>query len=362
MHGRAGDDERIMTSFDDAVRRFRRRGGRGHLLVRHRGATVVDERLGVGPEAAFWPFSVSKLWIATLTWALHDDGVLDVDRPVADYWPEFAAHGKESVTVLDALRHRSGVPRAGSMLAEVAAMVDWPRAAAAVAATPPIRAPHEPPAYEWLAWGFILGEAVRRATGIEARELPELLRARILAPLDAEGTSLGLTRADAWRAVPFTGRDPSSAATAAVLNRPVVRRAIIPAGGVSTRAVDLVALLEAIGDGGGRLGMRPGTVARMLAPSNAGEFDRYAGSRVWWGHGVQLGHPGPRAFAASAFGRRSSPRAFGHNGSNVSIAWHDPDRDLTFVVLSGLIEPFPVNRLRLMAIEDAALAAADELA
>lgn len=348
-----------MPAFDDARRLFRRRGGRAHLLVRHRGRTVLDERLGVGPDAAFWPFSVSKLWIATLVWALHDDGVLDVDAPVAELWPEFGAHGKQAVTVRDVLRHRSGVPRPGGMLAEVAAMTDWRRATDAIADAPPLRAPHEPPAYEWLAWGFILGEAARRAAGLDADELPRLLRERVLDPLGADGTSLGLPAADEWRAVPFASRDLSTAVTAAVLNRPEVRRAVIPAGGVSTRAVDLVALLEDLAAGGERLGMRPGTVAEMRTPSNAGEFDRYAGSRVWWANGVQLGQPGPRHFAASAFGRRSSPRAFGHNGSNVSIAWYDPDRDLTFVHLSALIEPFPVNRLRLMAIEDAVLAAAD---
>ena len=352
----------IPDPFDAARRLLHRRGGPAHLLVRHRGATVLDERIGVGPGAAFWPFSVSKLWLATLVWALHDDGLLNVDDPVAAHWPEFAAHGKHATTIRDVLRHRSGVPRAGGMLAEVSTMVDWRRATDAIAASRPIRAPHEPPAYEWLAWGFILGETARRAAGLEAAELPELLRMRLLEPLGARGTFLGLPEPQRWRAVPFTARDPSSAATATVLNLPAVRRACIPAGGVSTTAGDAMALLEALRDGGGELGMRPETVAAMRAPSNAGEFDRYAGSRVWWGQGVQLGHPGPRAFAASAFGRRSSPRAFGHNGSNVSIAWYDPDRELGFVHLSGLIEPFPVNRLRLMAIEDAVLEAADRLA
>ncbi|NLT26565.1 MAG: beta-lactamase family protein, partial [Microbacteriaceae bacterium] len=179
-----------MTTFDEARRLLRRRGGRAHLLVRHRGETVLDERLGVGPEAAFWPFSVSKLWIATLVWALHDDGALDVDDPVADHWPEFGRHGKRA-TILDVLRHRSGVPRAGSTLAEVAAMTDWRRATAAIAPAPPIRRHDAKPAYEWLAWGFILGEVARRATGLSAEALPGLLRDRILDPLGADGTSLG---------------------------------------------------------------------------------------------------------------------------------------------------------------------------
>lgn len=345
-----------MLDLSHARRLALRRGGRAHLLVTHRGETVLDERLGVGAEAAFWPFSVSKIFIATLIWALRDDDVLDVDAPVADYWPEFAAAGKEAITVRDVLRHRSGLPRIGTEVDEVLVMTDWQRATARIAAAAPIHAPDREPAYEWLAWGFILGEVARRAAGAE---LDELLRERILEPIGASGTYLGLPDTERWRAVPFVGRDVSSIVTATVLNRASVRRAIIPAGGVSTRASDLTALLEALRLGGDALCLDSATVTEMTAPSNAGHFDRYAGSRVWWGQGVQLGQPGKRALQASAFGRKSSARAFGHNGSNVSIAWTDPDRELTFVYLSGLIEPFPVNRLRLMAIEDAVLTAVD---
>lgn len=350
------DGQGEVTEFSRAIAFARRRGGPAHLLVLRDGRPVVDERFGVGAEAAFWPFSVSKIYLAVLTWALHEDGALDVAEPVARYWPEFAQRGKESVTIRQVLQHRSGLPRVGGTLAEVASMTNWQAATERLARAPRQPRADEVPAYEWLAWGFILGELAQRVTGAS---LQDVLRERILTRVDAHGTFLGLPAAQAWRAVPFLARDPGAVAVAAVLNQQRVREAVIPAGGVSTTVYDLARVLEAIRLGGAGLGISPKSIRALLQPSNAGEFDRFAGGRVWWSNGLQLGHPGPTPLRASAFGQRSSPHAFGHNGSNVSVAWADPDRALTLVYLSGVIESFPINRLRMMRIEDAFLDAVD---
>lgn len=345
-----------MSEFSTAIDLVRRRGGPAHLLVVERGDVVVDERLGVGVHAAFWPFSVSKIFVAVLVWALHEDGVLDVDDSVAEYWPAFGQRGKTSVTIRQVLQHRSGLPRVGGTLAEAAAMTNWQVTTDRLAAASRQPRADEVPAYEWLAWGFILGEVARRATG---EDLPTLLRDRILTRVDAADTFLGLPPTEAWRAVPFTARDPGTMVVAGVLNQPGVREAVIPAGGVSTTPYDLANVLEAIRCGGTELGLSEASVKQMLEPSNHGEFDRFAGGKVWWSNGLQLGHPDPNPFRASALGTRSSPSAFGHNGSNVSIAWSDPDREVTCVYLTGVIESFPFNRLKMMRIQDAVLAAVD---
>ncbi|MDJ1370767.1 serine hydrolase domain-containing protein [Gulosibacter molinativorax] len=347
-----------MTDFSRAIDVARRRGGPAHLLVLHEGTPVVDERFGVGAHAAFWPFSVSKIYIAALTWALHEDGLLSVDHPVAKYWPEFAQHGKEAVTIRQVLQHRSGLPRVGGTLAEVAAMTDWREATDRLARASRQPNADEVPAYEWLAWGFILGEVAQRTTGFD---LQTVLRERILERVDARGTFLGMPPTQSWRAVPFTARDPASGVVAGVLNRESVRDAVIPAGGVSTTVYDLANLLEAIRLGGSEIGLGNQSTAAMLEPSNHGEFDRFAGGRVWWSNGLQLGHADPNPFRASALGTRSSDETFGHNGSNVSIAWADPTRDLTFVYLSGIIEPFPLNRLTLMRMQDLVLTAVGDI-
>lgn len=352
----------------EALDLARQRGGPAHLLVRRGGETLADARLGVGADALFWPFSVSKLWLATLIWALHDDGTLDVDAPVATYWPDFAAEvpaapDKHLITVREVLQHRSGLPRVGGTLTEVVTMTNWDRATGNIARATPTRMPAgarvRRPSYEWLAWGFILSEVALGATG--AGDLQALLRERILGPLGADATFAQLPRTERWRAVPFRATDPTAQPTALVLNSERVLRATIPAGGIWTQAHDLAALLEAVSPGrdGAALDLRHDTVAQLLTPSNDGEFDRYAGSHTWWTNGYQLGHPGPDLMRASAFGRRSSERAYGHNGSNASMAWHDPDRDLTFVYLSGILSPFPANRRWLMRLEDAVLRGID---
>ncbi|MGO1544490.1 MAG: serine hydrolase domain-containing protein [Gulosibacter sp.] len=345
-----------MIDFSEPIELAKRRGGPAQLLILHRGIPVVEERYGVGEHAAFWPYSVSKIFLATLTWALHQDGAIEVDAPVARYWPEFAQSRKASVTIRQVLQHRSGLPRVGGTIPEVAAMTNWDESIRRIEEHPREPDADEVPAYEWLSWGFMLGETLQRATG---RDLDELLSERILSPIGAENTFLTLPQTEAWREVPFVARDPGSAVVASVLNRPKVREAVIPAGGISTNAHDLARVLEAIRQGGSDLNLSESTVRELLEPSNDGEFDRYAGSKVWWSNGLQLGHEGDQPFTASAFGQRSSAKTFGHNGSNVSVAWSDPTREITFVYLSGILEPFPVNRLRLMAIQDAVVEAVD---
>lgn len=314
---------------------------------------VIDHTQECGPDALFWPFSVSKVFIATLIHSLADDRAIDLDRPVSAYWPQFGRSGKERITVRDVLQHRSGLPRVGGSLQEVAEMTHWAPALERISRARPQRSPADDPAYEWIAWGFILGEVARRVSG---QELSTLLRERLLAPIGTAPAYLPLPPEEDWRAVPLRGRDPGTAVIATVLNREAMRRAVIPASGVWTAAATLADLLEALRTG---LLLSPQSRRALVSPSNDGEFDRFAGSRVWWGNGVQLGHPDPRPLKASSFGRNSSPRTFGHNGSNVSMAWTDPDRALTFVHLGATISPYPFGRLHLMAVEDDLLTACD---
>ena len=336
-----------------ARRLVARRGGPTHLLVRYRGETIVDDRHGVGEHALFWPYSTSKLWIATLVWALYNDGVIDLDAPVARYWPAFGRAGKHSITVREVLHHRSGLPRVGNTLSEVAAMTDWDRSISRIAAATPKPGRLARPQYEWLAWGFILAQVVTGATG---DSFASALHTRICQRLGAHSTAQ-LRASDAWRRVPFRGTDPATAVVAAVLNRPSTVAACIPAGGIWSAASDLADLLDALAYQPQQLDMPQDVLDRMSAPSNDGEFDRYSGSKVWWGQGVQLGHSASAMMAASSFGRRSTANTIGHNGSNVSMAWHDRDRDLTFIHLSARIQPFPCNRRYLMSVADAVLEA-----
>src|SRR3954454_23541859 len=94
------------------------RSGGGALVVRRRGETVVDLCVGTSdrrgtrpwtPETVALSFSTTKGVASTVIHRLADRGLLDHDQPVAEYWPEFAAGGKERVTIRELLSHRAGL-------------------------------------------------------------------------------------------------------------------------------------------------------------------------------------------------------------------------------------------------------------
>src|SRR5215216_2484197 len=95
-----------------------RRQGGGALTVRLRGEIVVDLHSGYAdrartrpwtPETLSISFSTTKGVASTVIHRLADRGELRYDEPVASYWPEFAAGGKERVTVRHLLTHRAGL-------------------------------------------------------------------------------------------------------------------------------------------------------------------------------------------------------------------------------------------------------------
>jgi CubicO group peptidase (beta-lactamase class C family) len=326
--------------------------------VQRHGRTVLDRSFGCRPDALFWTFSAGKPFTALVVHRLAEQGVLELDAPVARYWPEFGRVGKEGVTVLQVLQHRAGFGGV-RVLGDAAVMTDWGRAVHRIERARPAWAPGTDPGYSPIAAGFALGELVQRVTH---RRLAEVLTEQILSPLGLADTSLGLTPHRLRRAVPVRGTGALGRLVAAVVNRPAVRRAPIPAGGISTTADDLARFYRML-LAGGRLGrtriVSPTTLARALEPPPDARLDRVAWYPIRWTPGFQLG--GPRAVpgTVSPMGAESSPRAFGHNGSNCCIAWADPDRDLVFVHLTDRVG-WPLPDLRYHAsVADRVLAAVE---
>jgi len=124
-------------------------------------------------------FSGTKGLTSTCVHLLADRGEIDLDAPVARYWPEFAQSGKEAVTVASVLGHRSGViaPRQRLHWDEVS---DWDLVCTRLAAAEPWWEPGSAQGYHMVAFGFILGEVVRRVTG---RSLGQYLRTEIAEPM-----------------------------------------------------------------------------------------------------------------------------------------------------------------------------------
>jgi CubicO group peptidase (beta-lactamase class C family) len=175
---------------------FSLRGDLGAALsVYVDGVEVVDLWGGDVDGSAPWTketlacgMSTVKPVLATAVAVLADRGVLDVDAPIAEYWPEFAAAGKERLTLAHVLTHTSGLP-SWEGEAEVAtfdeptSFGDLEGLAAGLAAAPPQWEPGTTLASHSLSVGWLLAETVRRASG---REIAEVVGAEVIEPLGGE--------------------------------------------------------------------------------------------------------------------------------------------------------------------------------
>jgi len=127
-------------------------------------------------------FSVTKTMTALCTLILADRGQLDYAAPVARYWPEFAAAGKERVTVAQLMSHSAGLSGWRAPM-EVADLYDWDKATSMLAAQEPWWEPGTASGYHGTTQGYLVGEVVRR---IDGRTLGTFFREEIAEPLGAD--------------------------------------------------------------------------------------------------------------------------------------------------------------------------------
>ncbi|OBH99305.1 serine hydrolase domain-containing protein [Mycobacterium scrofulaceum] len=131
---------------------------------------------------------------ATCVHQLADRGELDLQAPVAHYWPEFGQAGKQEITLAMVMSHRSGVigPRTRLRWEDVA---DWDFVCTQLAAAEPYWEPGTAQGYHMTTFGFILGEVFRRVTG---RTIGQYLRTEIAEPFGAD-VHIGLSLAEQRR-------------------------------------------------------------------------------------------------------------------------------------------------------------------
>ncbi len=147
--------------------------------VHRDGRPVVDIWGGYADREARRPwlrdtsvllFSSTKGPTAALVHLLVERGVLDLDAPVARYWPEFAARGKQAITLREVLSHRAGLAAVDGELT-LEQVLAWDPVCAAIAAQAPNWEPGAAHGYHARSFGWILGEVVRRATGTTPGQL-----------------------------------------------------------------------------------------------------------------------------------------------------------------------------------------------
>ena len=252
------------------------------------GRTVVDVHGGFADEARARPWqpdTIVNVWSTTKTVTslavlmLADRGLVDLDAPVAAYWPEFAANGKEQVLVRHVMSHSSGVAGWDAPFA-LTDMFDRERSTALLAAQAPWWEPGTASGYHALDYGHLLGEVVRRVSG---KTLTEFVASEIAGPLGAD-FQVGAKPADWARCAQIipppplpldtTGLDPDSVLVktlsgpppdAAAANTDGWRQAEIGAANGHGNARSVARVLSAVTLGGTVDGVR------LLSPETIGQ-------------------------------------------------------------------------------------------
>ena len=288
-------------------------------------------------------YSTGKGMLSLGLHMLADRGLLDIEAPVASYWPEFAQAGKEGVTVRHVLGHRSGVVGARRLLPKEACY-DWETMTTALAEAEPWWEPGTRHGYHVWTYGWIIGEIVRRVSG---RAPGAFLREEIADPLGVD-FFVGTPASEQGRIAdivppsrnPLPEPDVTSMLAMAHNNPPWTfedantqawREAEIPAGNGHTGARDLARVYGALALGGELDGVRllsEGAIERARTLESEGK-DATIGIENRYALGFQLPSP--------ALGDPRPETAFGHSGVGGSQAFADPGVGLGFAYVMNRI-------------------------
>jgi CubicO group peptidase (beta-lactamase class C family) len=356
-------DPRFAAVREEFERNFRERGEVGaSVCVVAGGRTVVDLWGGVADRHDGRPWrrdTIGVVWSCTKGAAalcahlLLDRGLLDLDTPVAHYWPEFARAGKAAVTVRMALNHQAGVPVLRTPL-RPGGLYDWEYMTDVLAGEGLFWEPGTRQGYHAVTFGFLVGELVRRVTG---RPLDVFFREEVAGPLGLD-FHMGLPAEDEGRVAPTIRADPPppgeppsrfllaarsdpQSLQALMLNNTgrhvapgdhdswQAHAAVLPSQGGITNARGLAGMYAPLAAGGGGL-VGADTLKQMSAVGSALGVDAMLliGLRValgfWKSSDNRGGPPGARD------GMVLSEEAFGHSGMGGSLGFADPAAAVAF--------------------------------
>jgi CubicO group peptidase (beta-lactamase class C family) len=351
-------DARFLAVKDEFARNFRERAEVGaSVCVRHEGRTVVDLWGGLARPDQQLPwtrdtvsivFSCTKGATALCAHVLAARGKLDLDAPVAEYWPEFACNGKEQATVKMMLDHSVGLPACRTPL-RWGGTYDWDYMVDVLAREEPFWKPGIRNGYHMINFGWTVGELVRRVSG---SSLGTFFRNEIAAPLGIDFW-IGLPEEHEARVAPMIiyAPEPGAPMTAfmntllsdlqsisslSLLNTggfdPNSREAHaaeIGGGGGISNARGLAGMYAPLAEGGGTLVDRD-TLARMGEVSMATNEDATLLIPTRFALGFMKSMDNRRRSSGDRDSVILSGPAFGHGGAGGSIGFADPREHLSF--------------------------------
>jgi CubicO group peptidase (beta-lactamase class C family) len=330
------------------------------------GKCVVDIWAGAAAPGVAWGhdtraviMSATKGLTALCAHILADRGELDIEAPVERYWPEYGAAGKGGTLVRHLLSHQAGaigVPDVGRLLSwDGDGWDDGPTIASAIAGGPPAWQPGTRHGYHGVTFGWLIGELVRRVSGVS---LGTYFRTEVAEPLGVacdigtpESALPGVATVVEWTPRPasrggaLTAIDPASRAGLSVLagpdgslfadahgaprfasfmNTPAVLQAEIGALNATATARALAQVYAALASGE-RLVSRP-SIDRFRVEQVCGR-DAVMGVPTRWAIGYSRESPALVADLPRQHGPNDA--AFGHMGAGGQVALADPESGIS---------------------------------
>ena len=372
-----------------------RTNGGAALAVYHRGRLVVDLWGGVRSlNGVPWTrdtlamcWSTTKGVVSTCAHILADRGQLDYDERVAAYWPEFAQNGKGDITVRQVLSHSAGLHRLGTIIDHGSRILDWEHMTDALARAKPAYEPGTAVGYHALTFGWLVGELVRRISGIP---IGDFVQKELAEPLGLHGLYIGCPFDQRHRVAPLAPMSPPferwsrpiisfvfdmltralravrspinphrminaalSRGMEDVIVDPRLLDAAVPAMNGHFDAVSLAAMYAMLA-GGGQLGgvriLSEETVRKASEIQND-QRDRVVMMNMQWRlgyHRLPLLH-------------KQLPLGFGHFGFGGSGGFADPGHDLALAMVCNRGRGTPMGDLRILRLGQATARAVGSL-
>jgi len=292
-------------------------------------------------------YSSTKGMVATCFTRLIGEGRLDVDAPVASYWPEFAQAGKKDISVRLLLSHQAGLPALADVLSP-GDIFKWDIVTDALARQEPWWEPGTKHGYHPVTYGYLAGELIRRITG---QSVGTYFRSEIAEPLGID-FHIGLAEEHDPRVAEIippplseiNGQSPLAAALRAptsmtfkafilspdmiipnLVNTREWRAAEIPAANGHGNARALAGVYAALACGGELNGVRVATREAIERASREEATGVDAVTLIW---PLRVGLGFKRSISEWQLG--PNPRSFGHGGIGGSIGFADPDARIGF--------------------------------
>lgn len=395
VHHQFADLAHLFSRLQDS----RTEQGGASLAVYYGQEKVVDIYVGKKSSSEEWSedtmamcYSTGKGILATLSHILVSEGKLDYRQPIADYWPEFAEHGKSKITLADVLSHRSGLYDVRNVIAQASEMADWDHMLNVMASATPRFKPNSNYAYQALTYGWLLGGLIEKAT---QQNLSELMNQYLVEPLQLDGAYFGVPQDQlsriakplektniekkssttqvaqqkkkkqkvsfSDRIIQYSGQNPDDFIDAMIpkgmkgfsfFDDRVLTQPIPAANGVFTARslAKIYAMMAHYGQFESRQFIKP-LVFKQLSQIQSYDRDKVMPIPMHW----RLGYH--RVITLG----KSAKNGFGHMGYNGSGAWCDPERKLSFAYTHN----YPVGSItgdyRLWSLSQEALRCVDHI-